>query len=191
MRGNKILNMFIDRRHFCKIGLQAALCSLFPVSAIASIGRRLPPKRNLSLFNIHTGQELDVCYFAKGDYRPKALKKIDYILRDYRTEEIKPIHKGLLNLLHSISMSLDRPTRIHIISGYRSPETNAYLRKKSRSVGKNSLHMEGEAADIRIPDYDTRWLRNVCMKLKAGGVGYYRRSDFVHVDIGTVRHWRY
>jgi uncharacterized protein YcbK (DUF882 family) len=182
-------NMFLDRRRFIKIGAQSALFSVFPVSAIASVDRLLAPKRNLSLFNAHTGQKLDVCYYAHGHYRPEALKKINYILRDHRTEEIKPIHKDLLNLLHSISMTLERPTPIHIISGYRSPETNAELRKKSKSVVKNSLHMKGKAADIRIPGTDTRWLRNVCMKLKSGGVGYYRKSDFVHVDIGHVRYW--
>ena len=143
----------------------------------------------LSLYNTHTHESLDVCYYAQGQYSSKSLTKIDHILRDHRTEEIKPIHKGLLNLLHSISMTLDQPARFHIVSGYRSPETNAELSKQSKYVVKNSLHMKGEAADIRIPGYDTRRLRNVCMKLKAGGVGYYRKSDFVHLDIGLVRHW--
>lgn len=190
MSSNTLLNMLIGRRRFLKIGAQAALCSVFPVSAIASIDRLLAPKRNLFLLNTHTGQKLDVCYYAHGRYHPEALKKINYILRDYRTEEIKPIHKGLLNLLHSISMTLDRPTRIHVVSGYRSPETNAELRKRSKNVVKNSLHMRGEAVDIRIPDYRTRKLRNFYMKLNAGGVGYYPKSDFVHVDIGPVRHWQ-
>lgn len=190
MKRNTFLNMFIHRRCFLKIGAQAALCSVFPATVIASIGRLSAPKRKLLLFNTHTDENLDVCFYAKGRYQPEALKKINYILRDHRTEEIKPIHKGLLNLLHSISNTLDRPTRFHIISGYRSPETNAELRKKSKYVVKNSLHIQGEAADIRIPGYDTKWLRKVCMKLKAGGVGYYRKSDFVHVDVGPVRHWQ-
>lgn len=182
--------MATDRRYFLKIGAQAALCTVFPVSALASIDRLLTPKRNLLLFNTHTDQKLDVCYFAQGQYQPEALARINYIFRDYRTGEIKPIRKELLNLLHSISKKLDRPTRLHIISGYRSPETNAKLRKKSKYVVKNSLHIQGEAVDIRVPDYDTRCLRKVCMKLKAGGVGYYRKSDFVHVDVGPVRHWQ-
>jgi len=181
--------MSVDRRRFLKIWAQAALCSAFPVSAIASIDRLLGSKRMLSLYNTHTRESLDVCYYAQGQYLSKSLTKIDHILRDHRTEEIKPIHKDLLNLLHSISVTLDRSTRLHIISGYRSPETNAELRKKNRRVVKNSLHMKGEAVDIRIPNYDSRRLRNACMKLKAGGVGYYRKSDFVHVDIGVVRHW--
>lgn len=181
--------MLIDRRHILKIGAQMALCNIFPVSAMASIDRLLMPERNLFLFNTHTGEKLDVCYYSQGRYQPEALENINYIFRDYRTEEIKPVRKELLNLLYSISKKLDRTTWFHIISGYRSPETNDMLRKKSKSVAKNSLHIQGEAADIRIPDYDTRWLRKVCMKLKAGGVGYYRKSDFVHVDIGPVRYW--
>jgi len=189
MRSNTLLNKSIDRRRFIKIGAQTALWSVFPVSAFASIDGLLTPKRNLFLFNTHTGQKLDVCYYAQGRYQPHALEEINYIFRDYRTGEIKPIRKELLNLLHSISKKLDRPTRFHIISGYRSPETNAELRKKSKYVAKHSLHIQGEAVDIRIPVYNTRRLRNICMKLKAGGVGYYRKSDFVHVDVGPVRHW--
>ena len=189
MRSNTLLNTLIDRRRFFKIGVQAALCSVFPVSAIASIDRLLMPERNLFLFNTHTGEKLDVCYYVQGQYQPEALERINYIFRDYRTEEITPIRKELLNLLYSISKKLDQTPRFHIISGYRSPETNAKLRKKSKYVVKNSLHIQGEAADIRVPDYDTKLLRKVCMKLKAGGVGYYRKSDFVHVDIGPVRHW--
>jgi len=143
----------------------------------------------LSFYNTNTRESLDVCYYAHGQYSSKSLAKIDHILRDHRTEEVQHIHKGLLNLLHSVSMTLDHPVRFHIVSGYRSPETNAILRKRSKYVAKHSLHMQGEAVDIRIPGCDTRWLRNVCMKLKAGGVGYYSRSDFVHVDVGDIRYW--
>ncbi|GMQ79717.1 MAG: DUF882 domain-containing protein [Thermodesulfobacteriota bacterium] len=181
--------MIIDRRRFFKIGAQAALFGIFPLSAIAATDRLSASKRSLFLYNTHTGQKLDVCYYAQDQYQSEALKKINDILRDHRTGEIKPIRKELLNLLHSISKNLDRPPRFHIISGYRSPETNARLRINNKSVSKHSLHMKGEAADIRVPGCDTRWLRNVCMQLKAGGVGYYPKSDFVHVDIGPVRHW--
>jgi uncharacterized protein YcbK (DUF882 family) len=189
MRSDTFFNMLIGRRGFFKIGVQTALCSLFPVTAIASIDYCLMPKRNLSLFNMHTGEKLDVCYYAKGKYRAEALKKINHIFRDFRTGEIKTIRKELLNLLYSISREIDQQTPLHIISGYRSPETNAELRRKSKNVAKNSLHIQGEAADIRVPEYDTRRLRKLCMKLKVGGVGYYPSSDFVHVDIGPVRYW--
>ncbi|MGA7143686.1 MAG: YcbK family protein [Desulfobacterales bacterium] len=179
----------LNRRLFIKIFAQTALWGIFPVSALAAIDRLSAPKRTLLLYNIHTGQRLDAHYYAQGRYQRDALKKINYILRDYRTGEIKPIRKELLNLLYSISRTLDRPAQFHIISGYRSPETNAMLRRRSNNVAKNSLHMEGEAVDIRIPGCDTTWLRTVCMKLRAGGVGYYPKSEFVHVDIGPVRYW--
>ncbi|MGW8325891.1 MAG: DUF882 domain-containing protein, partial [Desulfobacterales bacterium] len=120
-----LLNMLIDRRRFLKIGAQMALCSVFPVSAMASIDRLLIPERNLFLFNTHTGEKLDVCYYSQGQYQPEALENINYIFRDYRTGEIRPIRKELLNLLYSISKKLDQTTRFHIISGYRSSRTNA------------------------------------------------------------------
>lgn len=179
----------MDRRRFLKIWTQAALYCAFPFSAMAAIDRLSGEKRMLSLYNTHTRESLDVCYFAQGQYLSKSLKKIDYIFRDHRTEETKSIHKGLLNLLNSVSRTFDQPVRFHVVSGYRSPETNAILRRRSRYVAKYSLHMQGEAVDIRIPGFDTRWLRNICMKLQAGGVGYYPKSDFVHLDIGNVRYW--
>ncbi len=182
-------NKTLNRRLFIKIFAQTALWGIFPVSALAAIDRLSAPKRTLLLYNIHTGQRLDAHYYAQGRYQRDALKKINYILRDYRNGEIKPIRKELLNLLYSISRTLGRPAQFHIISGYRSPETNAMLRRRSNNVAKNSLHMEGEAVDIRIPGCDTTWLRTVCMKLRAGGVGYYPKSEFVHVDIGPVRYW--
>jgi uncharacterized protein YcbK (DUF882 family) len=178
-----------DRRSFIKIFAQTVICTVFPLSALAAIDRMSASTRTLLMYNIHTDQKLDERYYAQGRYQPDALNKINYILRDYRTEEIKPIRKELLNLLYSISRALGRPAQFHIISGYRSPETNEMLRRRSKNVAKNSLHIEGEAVDIRIPGCDTRWLRNICMKLKAGGVGYYPKSDFVHVDIGRVRYW--
>jgi uncharacterized protein YcbK (DUF882 family) len=179
----------VDRRFFIKVFAQTALCSVFPVSALAAIDRLAAPKRTLLMYNIHTDQRLDARYYTRGRYQPDALKEINYILRDYRTGEVKPIRKELLNLLYSISRTLDRSPQFDIISGYRSPETNAMLRRRSKNVAKNSLHMEGEAVDIRIPGCDTRRLRNICMKLKSCGVGYYPKSDFVHVDIGSVRYW--
>jgi len=181
--------MYFDRRHFLKTGGQVALACLFPISAFASIDRLLTKERTLSFYNTHTSERLDACYFAKGHYRKEALKTIDYILRDHRTEEIKPIHIRLLDLLYSISTSFDHTVQFQIISGYRSPKTNAMLGKKTTGVGKYSLHMKGKAADIRISGFDTKKLRRICMKMQAGGVGYYPRSDFVHVDIGRVRYW--
>ncbi|MDH3566321.1 MAG: DUF882 domain-containing protein [Desulfobacteraceae bacterium] len=181
--------MYCDRRHFLKIGAQAAAVSLFPTSAMASINRLLTPKRRLSFYNTHTDERLEVCYFTQGRYPSNALKKINYIFRDHYSGKVNPIHKDLLDLLHAVSMTIGDGAQLHIVSGYRSPETNAMLRKKTKAVAKNSLHMQGKAVDIRIPEYDTKRLSNICMKMQAGGVGYYPESDFVHVDTGPVRCW--
>ena len=186
---DKSVKMGFHRRRFLTIGAQAALTCFLPVSAIASMGRLLIADRRLFLYNTHTDESLDVCYYSQGRYQTQALKEIDHILRDHRTETVYPIHKGLIHLLHSISTAFDHSAWFHIISGYRSPETNAMLRKKTNGVAKSSLHMKGKAVDIRIPGYDTKLLRRICMKLHAGGVGYYPKSDFVHVDIGRIRYW--
>jgi len=181
--------MYCDRRYFLKMGAQAAVSALFPLSAMASINGILIPERRLSFYNTHTDERLDVCYYSQGRYRPKALKKIDYILRDHYSDKIKPIHKELLNLLHAISITIGDGARFHILSGYRTSETNTMLRRRSKAVAKNSLHLQGKAADIRIPDCDTKRLNNICKRMHAGGVGYYPESDFVHVDTGDVRFW--
>ena len=181
--------MNCNRRSFLKIGAQAAVSGLFPISAIASIDHFLASKRRLSFYNVHTDERLEVCYYNQGRYQPGALRKINYIFRDHYSGEIKSIHKDLIDFLYTISKAIGHSVPFHIISGYRSPKTNAMLRRKTRAVAKNSLHMKGKAADIRVPDYDTRRLRQICMKMHAGGVGYYPESDFVHVDTGNVRCW--
>ncbi|UCD30923.1 MAG: DUF882 domain-containing protein [Desulfobacterales bacterium] len=181
--------MDFHRRYFLKIGVQATAASLIPVTVLASIGRLLLPERSLSFYNTHTDESLDVCYFSHGQYQITALKKIDYILRDHRAGKINPIDKRLIDLLHSISTTFHHPVQFHIISGYRTPDTNAMLCKKSSGVAGSSLHMKGQAVDIRIPDYNTMRLRDICWKLRSGGVGYYPKSDFVHVDIGRIRRW--
>lgn len=185
----EIKEMYCNRRSFFKIGAQAAISSLLPIPAVASINRFLISKRRLSFYNTHTHERLEICYYTQGRYLPGALGKINYIFRDHYSGEIKPIHKDLIDFLHTISKTIGHDVQFHIISGYRSPETNAMLRRKTRAVAKNSLHMQGKAADIRIPDYDTGRLRNICMKMQTGGVGYYPGSDFVHVDTGDVRYW--
>jgi len=181
--------MYCDRRYFLKMGAQAAVSALFPMSAMASIKRSFFPERRLSFYNTHTDEGLDVCYYSQGRYHPKALKEIDYILRDHYSHKIKPIHKGLLDLLHAISVTIGDGPQFHIISGYRTVETNTMLRRKSKAVAKKSLHIQGKAVDIRIPHCDTKRLNKICKRMHAGGVGYYPESDFVHVDTGDVRFW--
>lgn len=177
-----------SRRCFLKTGLMtlACCCVPFPVQALAA---RLPDNRRLRFYNTHTRERLDVCYCEKGKYLPHAMSEINKILRDHRTGDVKPISPKLIDLLHTVAEQTGSASRIHIISGYRSPATNAKLRHKGRGVARKSFHMLGHAADIRIPSIPTSRLHRIVKKLKAGGVGYYAKSDFVHLDIGPVRHW--
>jgi len=179
----------LSRRRFIKIGMLATTATFFPSPLIAAIERLVKPVRNLSFFNTHTAETLDVCYFSNGKYSLAALAKINAILRDHRTGELKAIETGLLDVLHAISSTLATEEPFHIISGYRSPASNSKLRRNSKNVAAGSLHMQGKAIDIRIPGCRTAYLRDVAKRLKAGGVGYYQKSDFVHVDTGRVRYW--
>jgi uncharacterized protein YcbK (DUF882 family) len=181
--------MNVDRRHFLKFGVPVAMTYLFPGPAIGALGRILAPKRTLSLYNTHTEESVDVCYYLQGRYRPMALKNINYILRDHRAGEIKSIDTDLLDLLYSIKIKLDTAEPFHIISGYRSPDTNEYLHRTHKGVAKNSLHIFGRAIDFRLPDISLSILRETAGDLKAGGVGYYPRSNFIHIDVGPIRCW--
>jgi uncharacterized protein YcbK (DUF882 family) len=120
-----------------------------------------------------------------------ALKNINHTLRDHRTDEIKSIDINLLNILYSVRKKLNISEPFHIISGYRSPETNEYLYKSSKGVAKKSLHMHGKAIDFRLPNISLPVLRRTAITLKAGGVGYYPCSNFIHIDVGRIRYWQY
>jgi uncharacterized protein YcbK (DUF882 family) len=148
-----------------------------------------PPEKTVALYNTHTGESLNAVYWVQGEYLPEALSAVDHVLRDHRTDEIKPIDPQLLDLLHAISEELECSHAFSIISAYRSPETNAYLRFKSRRVAEHSLHMDGKAVDLRLPGLAAYAVKRVAVDLRMGGVGYYPRSDFVHVDVGPVRYW--
>jgi uncharacterized protein YcbK (DUF882 family) len=177
------------RRDFLKLSLGIIAGSLFPYPAFGYALEQVECPRTLSFYNIHTGEELSVCYHENGIYQPEALVQINHILRDFRTDDIVPINPGLLNLLYQIRCRTEKTTPFHVISGYRSPKTNEMLRQITSGVAKNSLHTKGEAIDIRLPGFSTRYLRDVCINLRAGGVGFYPKSDFVHVDIGNIRYW--
>jgi uncharacterized protein YcbK (DUF882 family) len=183
----------LSRRRFFKWGALAASMSLIPHSAVAS--RSLfqplttPPERAVALYNTHTGESLDAVYWVRGKYLPEALSAVDRVLRDHRTDEIKPIDPQLLDLLHAISDELECHRPFYIVSGYRSPATNAYLRTVRRGVAEYSLHMDGKAVDLQLPGWANAVVRRVAMELRLGGVGYYPRANFVHVDVGPVRYW--
>jgi len=147
------------------------------------------PEKAVALYNTHTGESLNAVYWFRGQYLPEAMSAVDRVLRDHRTDEIKPIDPQLLDLLHAIRGELECSRPFYVISAYRSPTTNAFLRFMSRRVAEHSLHMDGKAIDLRIPGWDSHAVRRVAMELRRGGVGYYPSSNFVHVDVGPVRYW--
>ena len=180
-----------DRRQFLKVAAFTAVTTAFAPArqVLAALHEHPADRRSLSLYNVHTHEEAYAIYWQEGRYNPKGLYHVDYILRDFRANQIMKIDPRLVDLLHTISTIVDPDLPVHIISGYRSPQTNARLRVTRRGIAKGSLHMSGQAADIRIPSVPTDHLRQVAMDLKRGGVGFYPDSDFVHVDIGPVRSW--
>jgi uncharacterized protein YcbK (DUF882 family) len=186
------MNERFDRRRFLGLGAASlAYPFLARLTAFASPRPRpaLPPDRGLSFFNIHTGESVDVEYCRSGCLLPDSLGKIDHILRDTRTGEVKPIDVELLDLLHTLAGTAGIAGPYHVISGYRSLQTNDYLRTHSDGVAAHSLHLVGKAIDIRVPGLALRDLYRAAVALQSGGVGIYPASDFVHVDVGRVRTW--
>ncbi len=167
-------------------GLAASLL-LLPLPSLANS----PQERKLSFHNTHTGEDASVVYWAEGSYVAAGKREIDEILRDHRTDEIYPIDTDLLDLLYLLKAAVKGQGKqaFEIISGYRSPATNAALRKNSTGVAKRSYHMQGKAIDIRLPGCDLKNLHTAALAMQAGGVGYYPGSNFIHVDVGPYRSW--
>ncbi len=178
-----------NRRQLLKIGTLIAGCALAPGTALAAMRVPYPPERSLKFYNLHTGESLNATYCEKGCYVEGALRDINYIMRDFRANEIKPIDPRLLDLLYTLNRRLATPEPFHLISGYRSPATNAMLAAHSEGVAHHSLHIDGKAADVRVPGRSLWEVWRTSMAMLAGGVGFYPRSDFVHVDVGRVRFW--
>lgn len=145
--------------------------------------------RNLRFSHTHTGEHLSVDYFSAGEYLPDALSTVNHFLRDFRTGDVHDIDPGLLDLLHHLQGQTESSRPFQVISGYRSPRTNAMLRQHSEGVAAGSLHLQGQAIDIRLADVPLAKLRAAALAAKRGGVGFYPASDFVHVDTGRVRYW--
>jgi len=174
------------RRRFIQ-SLFGAGATLAAPSLWASAQRA--PQRSLALRNLHTGEALKTTYWTDGQYLQGELEAIDHLLRDHRSGDVCRMDPHLMDVLHLLQQSVAIAGPFHIISGYRSPATNEKLRGKSSGVAKHSLHMQGKAVDIRLPGCKLEHLRNAALALKAGGVGYYAKSDFIHVDTGRVRRW--
>jgi uncharacterized protein YcbK (DUF882 family) len=142
------------------------------------------------MFHTHTGERIDVVYRKGQTYIPEGIAQLNHFLRDHRTGDVHPYDPHLFDLLTALEKQIGQPGAvIDVICGYRTPWSNAFLREHSAGVASHSLHMEAEAIDIRIPGISTLTLRNAALALHLGGVGYYPRSDFVHVDVGRVRQW--
>jgi uncharacterized protein YcbK (DUF882 family) len=146
--------------------------------------------RRIALLNLHTDERLDTEYFRDGAYLPAALGAIDALLRDFRTGERHAIAPSLMDYLVAVAQGAGVDPAFSVISGYRSPQTNAGLREKSTGVAQRSLHMEGRAIDVRMSGIDCASLAAHAEALRRGGVGYYRASNFVHLDTGAFRTWK-
>jgi uncharacterized protein YcbK (DUF882 family) len=184
----------LSRRNFLGIGAVAAAGALLPsrVAAATAAAVSTAPDRTLSFVHTHTSERLTTPYCCNGEYVAKELTGINHLLRDFRVNEIKPIDPELLDLLYELNNRLGTDQPFHVISGYRSPQTNAMLHERGGShsgVATHSLHMEGKAIDIRVPGIKLAHLRDTAKALRIGGVGYYPAPDFVHVDTGRVRYW--
>jgi uncharacterized protein YcbK (DUF882 family) len=169
------------RRALQAFGLAALALPFSPLAWAAA-------PRSLSLYHTHTDERLSVVYFEQGRYRPDALTALNQLLRDFRSGDSCEIDAALFDQLAALSVACG-PGTFEVISGFRSPATNDLLRSRSSGVAKGSLHMQGRAIDVRLSGCDTSRLRDAAVAMRLGGVGYYARSDFVHLDTGRVRTW--
>ena len=145
--------------------------------------------RSVSLYNVHTGEWLRTVYWADGHYIREAVRDINWILRDHHSDEIRPMDAGVLDLLGMLRDRLDTHDPFLVVCGYRSPTTNRKLYLQHEGVAKYSYHIKGMAVDLRSERRDLSQIRDAALSLRCGGVGYYPRSDFVHVDCGPIRRW--
>ncbi len=176
----------LRRRDFLCLGAASAAAMLAP-PVLAKSGP--VQERTLSLYNTHTGEDVSTVFWAAGDYINSGLQDINTLLRDHRSGDIYPIDPDLLDLLYVLQQQVGSRKVYQVISGYRSPRTNAALSSSSAGVAKRSYHMQGKAIDIRLPGCDLKQLHRAALEIKAGGVGYYPGSDFIHVDVGPRRSW--
>jgi uncharacterized protein YcbK (DUF882 family) len=171
-----------------RLGRRRALAALV-CAPFTSFAQPAPtPVRSLAFHHTHTDERLEVTYFENGSYLTQPLAAVEYLLRDFRTGELHAIDVRLLDILHTLTDRCGKGC-FEVISGFRSPVTNAHLRATTEGVASNSLHLTGRAIDVRLRGCDTARLRAAAMALAEGGVGYYPQSNFVHLDTGRVRSW--
>ena len=177
----------LKRRGFLKL---AALTVGGLAASPALAGLTAPRDRILSMYSTNTGENIRTVYWTPRDgYVRDSLRQISWVLRDYRTDEVKNIDPILLDQLYTLQFIMDYNLPLHVISGYRSPATNAMLHRASGRVARNSYHIQARAMDIRMPGRRVSDLRRAAVSLQAGGVGYYPYSNFIHIDTGPIRYW--
>ena len=179
------------------LGLGGAMAGMAAVGGWARpAGAREPLRKGtgvaakrIALKNLHTGEELETEFFRDGAYVADSLAAIQVLLRDFRNDEQHAIDPKLMDYLFDVTQHLEVDPVFSVISGYRSPQTNALLRERSSGVARRSMHLEGRAIDVRIAGVDCARLAAGALDLTRGGVGYYRASNFVHMDTGAFRTW--
>lgn len=181
----------VSRRDVMKTGLWAAAGTFLLPSVAEAAAVKMPKSGSydIAFSNCHTGESFSGTYRVGGKYLPDAFEEINYVLRDFRSEDIFPIDPRVIDIIYMVHRKTGSSKPLEILSGYRSPKTNNMLREASSGVARNSMHLSGQAIDFRMAGVSTRGLRDIATGFKAGGVGYYPRSNFVHVDTGKVRTW--
>lgn len=177
----------------------AASSTTFATSVLAAAGAQAPvaampqldpvASRRIHLVNAHTWDDLNVVYYTRGIYIDENIAQLNHLMRDRRANVSISMDTSLYDQLLRLQLALGTEEPVHVLSGYRTPETNAKLRRRSPGVARFSLHMEGRAADVYIPGIPVDKLHTAAMDMQAGGVGLYSNSNFVHMDTGAVRHW--
>ncbi len=180
----------ISRRKLLGVFAASAVVAAPTYSHAFGLLRGAGDIRRLRLYSGRTGESLDAIYWIEGEYIPQVLREINYFMRDWRNDKAVKMDPHNFDIMAAAHRLTDASEPYLLLSGYRSPETNAMLRSKSRGVARNSLHMLGQAADLRLPSRSVSQLAAAAEACGAGGVGRYGRSNFVHMDCGTVRHWR-
>ncbi|MDP5216160.1 MULTISPECIES: YcbK family protein [Ruegeria] len=145
--------------------------------------------RRIRMYSGRTGERIDMIYWIDGDYIKDAVKEVNHFMRDWRTDQVKSMDLRTVDIMAAAHNLMDVSEPYMLLSGYRSPQTNAMLRSRSRGVAKNSLHMKGQAADLRLSSRSVGQIARAAQSCRAGGVGRYSRSNFVHMDCGDVRNW--
>jgi len=185
----------LNRRDILKAGF-AGMLGILPVLALAPVAEAksygLPDTGTFGITfrNQHTGEGFSGVYRVGNKYLPESFDQINSVLRDFRTGDVFPVDPRVVDIMYMLRRKTDKnSTVLEVLSGYRSPRTNDMLRRTGEGVASHSLHLTGQAVDLRMPGYSTRKLRDVAVRLRAGGVGYYADSNFVHVDTGKIRTW--